>query len=132
VQAILAASPNDQVSGLDLALVLGFGLLALFALMGVLAFFSWTDPDRVLARAHSRAMTARARGKWSRADITKAIAGSAGDQASAVDAVRELMEAELTDAVKQIRSDSIKIGIVSFIAGGGLTFAVTLLVHPLN
>jgi hypothetical protein len=42
------------------------------------------------------------------------------------------MEAELEEQAKRIRSDSIKIGIASFVAGGGLTLLVTLLVHPLH
>jgi hypothetical protein len=40
-----------------------------------------------------------------------------------------MMDAEFNTQAKRIRGDSIKIGIASFIAGGGLTVAVTLLVH---
>jgi ABC-type thiamin/hydroxymethylpyrimidine transport system permease subunit len=48
------------------------------------------------------------------------------------EAVRRMMDAELATTAKGIRSDSIKIGIASFVAGGGLTLLVTLLVHPLH
>lgn len=43
-----------------------------------------------------------------------------------------MMDAELAGAARRIRSDSIKIGIGSFVAGGSVTLAVTLLVHPLH
>lgn len=33
---------------------------------------------------------------------------------------------------KDVRKGAIKIGIGSFVAGGGLTFLITLLVHPLH
>jgi hypothetical protein len=48
------------------------------------------------------------------------------------DDIRRTMEAELEAQARRIRSDSIKIGIASFVAGGGLTLLVTLLVHPLR
>lgn len=54
------------------------------------------------------------------------------DQVEAINAIRQIMESELETTEKKIRRDSIKIGVVSFLAGGALTFAVTLLVHPLH
>ena len=48
------------------------------------------------------------------------------------DAVRRMLDAELEGATRRIRRDAITIGIASFVAGGGITFAVTLLVHPLR
>jgi hypothetical protein len=132
VQPVLAAPSNDQISGLDLALFLGFGVLALLAAVGAMVFFAWIDSDHALARTDRKARSATARSPWSRADIARAIGGLTRDQAGAADAIRRMMEAELAAAVKRIRSDSVKIGIASFIAGGCVTFAVTLLVHPLH
>jgi hypothetical protein len=43
-----------------------------------------------------------------------------------------MLDAELAGAARRIRGDSIKIAVASFVAGGGITFAVTLLVHPLH
>jgi hypothetical protein len=54
------------------------------------------------------------------------------DQAQAVNAIRQMMESEPETTEKNIRKDAIKIGVVSFLAGGAVTFVVTLLVHPLH
>jgi hypothetical protein len=43
-----------------------------------------------------------------------------------------MLDAELATAARGIRRDSIIIGLASFVAGGGVSFAVTLLVHPLH
>jgi hypothetical protein len=43
-----------------------------------------------------------------------------------------MMGAELATAANRIRSDSIKIGIAPFIAGGNLALVVTWLVHPFH
>lgn len=48
------------------------------------------------------------------------------------EAVRRLIDVELQGQARQIRRDAIRIGIASFVAGGGLTLLVTLLVHPLR
>jgi hypothetical protein len=45
------------------------------------------------------------------------------------DAVRRLVDASMVTAEKHIRSDSIKIGIASFVLGAGASALVTLLVH---
>jgi biopolymer transport protein ExbB/TolQ len=83
--------------------------------------------QQVEAELDARAATARRLKE--EADTAEAIAAIHKDQA---DAIRRMMDAELTTAAKRIRSDSIKIGILSFVAGGGVTLAVTLLVHPLH
>jgi hypothetical protein len=49
-----------------------------------------------------------------------------------VNAIRQMMESEPETTEKNIRKDAIKIGVVSFLAGGAVTFVVTLLVHPLH
>ncbi len=48
------------------------------------------------------------------------------------DAVRSVLDTQLKTSVRRIRGDSIKIGVASFVAGGGVSFLVTLLVHPLH
>ena len=48
------------------------------------------------------------------------------------DAVRRMIDAELETSRKGIRRDTIVIGVGSFVAGGGLTLAVTLFVHPFH
>ena len=56
------------------------------------------------------------------------------------EAIRRLMNADLAATLKDngttirrdIRKDAIRIGVGSFIAGGGLTLLITLLVHPLH
>jgi len=45
---------------------------------------------------------------------------------------RRMMGAELATAANRIRSDSIKIGIAPFIAGGSPALVVTWLVHPFH
>ena len=56
------------------------------------------------------------------------------------EAIRRLMDAELAAKLtengaairKDVRKDAIRIGVGAFVAGGGLTFLITLLVHPLH
>jgi hypothetical protein len=48
----------------------------------------------------------------------------------AADAVSRMLDAQLAGARRHIRRDSIMIAIGSFVAGGFITFAVTLFVHP--
>jgi hypothetical protein len=83
--------------------------------------------QQVSAELEARAATARQLQKD--AETAEALAALHKDQA---DAVRRTIDAELATAAKDIRSDSIKIGVASFIAGGGLTVVVTLFVHPFH
>lgn len=83
--------------------------------------------EQVSAELDTRAATARR--MKAEAESAEALAALHKDQANAV---RNLVNTELATATRSIRSDSIKIGIGSFFAGGGLTVLVTLLVHPLN
>jgi hypothetical protein len=83
--------------------------------------------EQVSAELDARAATARQLQKD--ADTAQALAALHKDQA---DAIRRTIDAELATAANRIRSDSIKIGIASFFAGGGLTLVVTLFVHPFH
>lgn len=64
-----------------------------------------------------------------KATTAEAVAELNKEQA---DAVQRILEAQLATSERRIRGDSIKIGIGSFVAGGGVSFLVTLLVHPLQ
>ena len=83
--------------------------------------------EQVSAELEARAVTARR--LTEEANTAEALAGLHKEQA---EAVRRMMDAELTGTARRIRNDSIKIGIGSFVAGGGVTLAVTLLVRPLH
>lgn len=83
--------------------------------------------EQVEAELAARAATAQR--LQEDAKTAEALAALHRNQA---EAVRRMMDAELATTAKGIRSDSIKIGIASFVAGGGLTLLVTLLVHPLH
>jgi hypothetical protein len=48
------------------------------------------------------------------------------------EAVRRMLDAQLETVSRKIRSDSIKLGVASFVAGSGVAYLVTLLVHPLH
>jgi hypothetical protein len=48
------------------------------------------------------------------------------------DAIGRMLRAQLEGATREIRRDSIKIGIVSFAGGAAASLLVTLLVHPLG
>jgi hypothetical protein len=83
--------------------------------------------EQVSSELEARAATARRLQEEAR--TAEALATMHKEQA---DAVRRMLDAELVTQAKRIRGDSIKIGIASFIAGGGLTLAVTLFVHPFH
>jgi hypothetical protein len=83
--------------------------------------------EQVSAELDTQAATARC--LKAEAASAEALAALNKDQA---DAVRNLVDTELSTATRRIRSDSIKIGVGAFLAGGALTVLVTLLVHPLH
>jgi hypothetical protein len=83
--------------------------------------------EQVSSELDARAATARR--LQEEAKKAEALAALHRDQA---DAIRRMLDAELATQAKRIRGDSIKIGIASFVAGGGLTLAVTLFVHPFH
>jgi hypothetical protein len=71
------------------------------------------------------------------AKTAEALAAMHRDQA---EAVRRMLDAELAARLatlkvairNDVKKDSVRLGIGSFIAGGGLTLLITLLVHPLQ
>lgn len=67
------------------------------------------------------------------AETAEAAAAIHREQA---EAIRKMLDAELavsaSDLRKDVRRDSYRIGIASFVAGGGLTLLITLLVHPVH
>lgn len=102
--------------------------------------------EQVSAELDARAATARQ--LQEEVKEAEALAVIHREQA---DAIRRLIDAELeanrkamadeltakltensTAVRKDVRKDAIRIGIGSFVAGGGLTFLITLLVHPLH
>jgi len=83
--------------------------------------------QQVSAELDARAATARQLKE--EAEAAQAIAALHKEQA---DAIRKMMDVELANSVRRIRSDSIKIGVASFVAGGGVSFVVTLVVHPIH
>jgi len=83
--------------------------------------------EQVSAELDARAATAKRLEE--EAKTAEALAALHKDQA---DAIRRMMDAELSTAARGIRRDSIIIGIASFVAGAGVTLLVTLLVHPLH
>jgi hypothetical protein len=80
--------------------------------------------EEVSAELEARAATARQLKE--EAETAEAIVGLHKEQ---TEAVRKMMDRELTKTVHSIRADSVKIGIASFVAGGGLTYAFTFLGH---
>ena len=48
------------------------------------------------------------------------------------EAVSRMLHAQLQTATHEVRRDSIRIGIMSFVGGAGVSLLVTLLVHPLG
>jgi hypothetical protein len=92
---------------------------------------SMRDSARLVEQVSSEldARAATARRLKEEAQAAEALAGLHKEQ---TEAVRRMVNAELAGATRSIRKDSIKIGIAAFVAGGGVTFAVTLLVHPLH
>jgi hypothetical protein len=83
--------------------------------------------EQVSAELDARAATARRVNE--EAEVAKALAELHREQA---DAVRRMLDAELKTAARGIRRDSIIIGLASFVSGAGVSFVVTLLVHPLH
>jgi len=83
--------------------------------------------EQVSAELDARAATAKKLKE--EAEAAEALAAINREQA---EAIRRLMDTELEGTARRIRRDSIIIGIMSFIAGGGISFLVTLLVHPLH
>jgi len=87
--------------------------------------------EQVPAELEAWAITARKLEEQAKA--AEALAALNKDQA---DAVRRLVGAELAEAGKRIRRDSHRdsmiIGIASFVAGGGVTYLITLLVRPIG
>ena len=92
---------------------------------------SMRDSARLVAEvsAELTARAATAKRLKEEAETAEALASMHKTQA---EAVRRMMDVELATAARRIRSDTIKISIISFVAGGGVTFFVTLLVHPLH
>ena len=82
--------------------------------------------EQVSAELDARAATARK--LQQEATAAQALAEIHKEQA---EAIRRLLDVELEHSERRIRRDSIFIGIGSFIAGGGVSFIVTLFVHPL-
>lgn len=77
---------------------------------------------QISAELEARAMTAKQ--LQEDAKTAEALAGIHKEQA---EAIRRLMDAELTGSERRIRRDTIIVGISSFIAGGGVSFLLTLL-----
>jgi hypothetical protein len=83
--------------------------------------------EQVSAELEARAATAKKLKE--EAEAAETLASIHKEQAAAI---QRLLDAELEGTARRIRRDSIIIGIASFVAGGGLTLLVTLLVHPLH
>lgn len=87
--------------------------------------------EQVSAELDARALTAQQ--LQEEAEQAKALAAINKQQAEAVQRlVRAGMEQELTETRQDIRRDSVRVAILSFIAGGLVTLLITLLVHPLH
>lgn len=83
--------------------------------------------EQVSAELDARAATARH--LQEEAKSAEALAALHKVQA---DAVKRMIDAELATTRRGIRRDNVIVAIGSFIAGGGLTLAVTLFVHPFH
>jgi hypothetical protein len=83
--------------------------------------------EQVSSDLDARAATARR--LQEEAESAEALAALHKDQA---DAVRRMIDAELATSRRGTRRDTIMIALGFFIAGGGLTLAVTLFVHPFH
>jgi hypothetical protein len=77
---------------------------------------------QISAELEARAMAAKQLQEDAKA--AEALAGLHKEQA---EAIRRLMDAELGASEKRIRRDSLIVGIGSFIAGGGVSYLLTLL-----
>jgi predicted nucleic acid-binding Zn-ribbon protein len=96
---------------------------------------SSTLVEQVSAELEARAATAqRLRDEAKQAEELASI------NREQAEAIRRLMDAELAAKLtengaairKDVRKDTIRVGVGSFVAGGGLTLLITLLVHPLH
>jgi len=83
--------------------------------------------EQVSAELEARAATAMR--LQEEAKQAEALAALNQEQA---DAIRRLLGAEMAGEARRIRRDSITIGIMSFVAGGGVSLLITLLVHPIG
>jgi hypothetical protein len=92
---------------------------------------SMQDSARLMSEvtAELDARTITAKKLQDDAATAKAAAEINREQANAI---RRMLDSELSNAARAIRTDSIRIGIASFIAGGGVSFLITLLVHPMH
>ena len=79
--------------------------------------------------ADVEAWVAEVREREEKARTAEALAALTEDQA---EAVRGMIYAELATSRRDIRRDSIKIGVASFVAGAAVSLLVTLLVHPIH
>jgi hypothetical protein len=75
------------------------------------------------------ARAAMARRLQEKAQQTEALAALHKEQ---TDAIGRLLDAELILAAGRIRRDSLFLSLASFVAGGGVSFLVTLIVHPFH
>jgi hypothetical protein len=76
---------------------------------------------QISAELEARAITAKQLQEDAKA--AEALAGIHKEQA---EAIRRLMDAELTGSELRIRRDTVIVGIASFIAGGGVSYLMTL------
>jgi hypothetical protein len=77
---------------------------------------------QISAELEARAMAAKQLQEDAKA--AEALAGMHKEQ---VEAIRRLMDAEFAASERRIRRDSLIVGIGSFIAGGGVSYLLTLL-----
>jgi hypothetical protein len=78
--------------------------------------------------AELAAQAASARQLKEEAETAEAIARLHKEETAAI---QRLLDTQLEGAARRIRGDSIKLSIIFFFAGSVVTYAVTLLVHPL-
>jgi hypothetical protein len=92
---------------------------------------SMQNSARLVAQVSSEldARTAAVKKLQEDAKTAEALAGLHKEQA---DAFRRMIDEELAGTARRIRKDSITIGVASFVAGGGVSFAITLFVHPFH
>lgn len=113
-----------SVPGSDSGLIV---VIAFFCFRAALAF-----DCRAFCRTQSKDRSTHRKHIARYPEVAEALGQLDKDQAQAVNAIRQMMESEPETTEKNIRKDAIKIGVVSFLAGGAVTFVVTLLVHPLH
>jgi hypothetical protein len=77
---------------------------------------------QISTELEARAMTAKQ--QQADAEAAEALAGIHREQA---EAIRRLIDSELTGSERRIRRDALIVGISSFIAGGGVSHLITLL-----